>query len=242
MNKFNDSSCDMLTPYLLGELTNEEAFLFKAHIETCDSCRSELTDLMDIHDKFISVGDDDMVILPPDLKTKTLRKAFEARPPAAPRQKRSWWLRRGQLFILAAAALFIGVVLGRLSSIAHLPTKQIAAAPAQMLNEINLVPTGNGNENGMAIVYQQNENIHLVVYVRHMQALSMYGCYSVWETLHGSRRNLGDFTVDHNGDAVISLSGVNLSSLSSIHITHEPAWNDPRPKGPTVLIPSPTKA
>ncbi|MCL6442156.1 MAG: anti-sigma factor [Alicyclobacillus sp.] len=231
------NSCDMLTSFLLGELSDSEARLFKEHTETCHKCRAELHDLMHINNKLISVGDDDLLNLPSNLKARTLQKAFAARPPVTPPgQKNSWRLNRSRLLIVAVATFMLGVVLGRFSTVT--PTVKTPTTPAQLLNKLKLVSTDDTHATGMAMVYRQDQDMCLVVYVQHMQPLTEYGCYSVWETIDGYRRNLGDFTVDQNGDAVILLKGGDLHDTESISITHEPAWNDPKPRGPVVLVPT----
>lgn len=240
MNRLNDTTCDMLTSYLLGELTDAEASIFNRHLDACKRCKAELEELNDINDTFVAIGDDNLMNLPSELKAKTLHKAFARRPPVTPRNQRIRWSRsRFQLIFAVTAIFLLGLVLGRMSNIMQSQSTEVATVP-KMLNTIRLLPTDDTHAAGTAMVFRQNKTISLVVNVQHMQPLSAYDCYSVWETVNGQPHNLGDFTVDKNGSAVISVPVLN--PISTIRITLEPAWSDPTPRGPDILIPAVQKS
>lgn len=239
MNQWADVSCDALTAFILGELSDDEASAFLEHVRTCDNCRAELADLMDVNDRIVTMGEDNDVSLPSDLKERTLHKAFTQRPPVLSRLKGKRKRRTLQFSISAAAILILGIGLGRLSTVSTAPQKDTAVGPAQMLNEIMLKPVDKQTSaSGMAMVYQRGHQLDLVVYVEHMKPLDSYECYSVWVKNNGQRKNLGDFMVDRHGYAVLSVDIPTQVAAGSLNVTREPAWGDVVPKGPQVLTPS----
>src|SRR5512141_840871 len=90
-----------LPAYALGALDAEDIAALEAHLETCESCRTELA-------KYRLVSNDLLMATPPRLPSAALRKKLQSRLPSAQKTTRprfSWSF--GGLGLGAALALLL---------------------------------------------------------------------------------------------------------------------------------------
>lgn len=243
MNTKLHSGCELLTSYLLGELSELDTQRFLTHLPVCETCTADLAELWGTHTALASAAVDADEAIDENAKARFLNKAFTLRPPAGievqPNLKRTAsrsvlrrWRRSSLTSIAAVAAAFVlGIWIGHTSGTASYATY----SPVQLLQEMPMKATHAApNARGMAMLVSKGNNHELLVSVHHLWPV-VHGSYNVWLLTNGHRHLAGMFMVNAHGNGVFSAIVPKNLSFTAIGITCEPHANDMTPQGPKVL-------
>ena len=116
---------DELGAYVLGMLDAEEAALVEAHLRDCGSCRADLAELKVATDALDEVPIETFVHGPPDGDQALRRAIGQLRGP----NRRLTGLRVAAVVALVLLALAVGILVGRSSATAPVPTTGPTARP-----------------------------------------------------------------------------------------------------------------
>ena len=211
-----DRFIDLLGPYVLGELTDEEARDLKRHLESCSSCRNDLEVVRHAHGMLRSAAAGP----PPELKEWVLARArSERRHPPAGRWK--VWLP------VAAAVLVVAIVgFGVLQTLTG-PSDGLA------LTSTSAAPRAGGELRGE----QVGDNLKVELDAWGLPDPGKGGYYEMWYAKKGGGRiSCGTFTAAQDGRASVSMSApVSAVAYPEIEITQEPDDGNPTASGKVVL-------
>ena len=211
-----DRFSELLGPYVLGELTNEEEQELERHLEGCSSCRDDLVEVRRAHGMLQSAA----ASPPPELKEWVLARArSEARHRPASRWK---------IWLPAAAALLVVAVLsfGVLRSVT-------GPSDGLTLTATTVAPQAGGELRGEQI----GDNLEIELEAWGLPKPARGGHYEMWYARKGGGRiSCGTFSATPGGRASVSMSApVSAVAYPEIEITQEPDDGDPGSSGKVVL-------
>ena len=206
----------LLGPYVLGELTEEEARELERHLEGCRTCQSDLDGLRSADGllRAASAGP------PPELKDWVLARARNERRRATGSRWRVW--------VPVAAALLVVALLsfGVLRTITD-PSDALA-----------LTATGAASQAGGELRGEQiGDNLKVELDAWGLPRPEDGGYYEMWYAeADGGRVSCGTFTVQQDGSATVSMSApVSSVAYPEVEVTREPNDGDPGSSGKVVL-------
>ena len=206
----------LLGPYVLGELTEEEARELERHLEGCRTCQSDLDELRSADGllRAASAGP------PPELKDWVLARARNERRRATGSRWRVW--------VPVAAALLVVAPLsfGVLRAITD-PSDALA------LTATGAAPQAGGELRGEQI----GDNLKVELDAWGLPRPEDGGYYEMWYAkADGGRVSCGTFTVQQDGSATVSMSApVSSVAYPEVEVTREPNDGDPGSSGKVVL-------
>jgi hypothetical protein len=227
---------DLLGPYLLGGLSDEEERELEAHLASSPEDQRELAELREAHE-FLS---EPSHAPPPELKERILSQTGIAsdggasiHDPGVPESGSHHGRRRIRRIAapLVAAGLIVAAFLlgGILSD--EMPS------PGGQNEAIALSPTGIVPESsGEVRVAGSGSNYEVELEVERLPEPPGDGFYELWFIGEEGRTSAGTFRTSPDGRATVRLSvPSNSRSYEKVGITYEPADGDPMPSGKKVL-------
>lgn len=237
---------DLLGPYLLGGLSDEEERELEAHLESSPEDQRELAELREAHE-FLS---EPTHAPPPELKERVLSQAGSttvsgARPGGETEEEtsahdaggsyrsprhRGRRIRRIAAPLVAAGLLVAAFLLGGMLSDA-MPNpggqgEAIALSPTEIIPE----------SSGEVQVSGSGSNYEVELEVNRLPEPPGDGFYELWFIGEEGRTSAGTFRTSSDGRATVRLSvPSNSRSYEKVGITYEPADGDPMPSGKKVL-------
>ena len=198
---------DLLGPYVMGALGQEEERKVEEHLETCPSCREEVSDLRLAHERLTDLVN--MEETPPrELKDRILT--------GMPRRETRW------VPLAAAAVLCALAVLGVLYSSGFFAPDEVASANLQATD---LAPEAGGELR----VRQDDPNAQAELEVWGLPQPGEDEYYELWFGKEGGRMSAGTFTVDAQGRETIYMSvPEEASDYDQVGITIEEFPKEPR--------------
>jgi hypothetical protein len=221
--------------YAMGSLREEERFAFEAHLEECDACRRELSELHPAV-ALLALADRDLPEAPPGLEARTILAVEHAASstPAQPRRRLVRWTRRRWLVpALGAACLIVGVFAGLALRDADEGVRQRVEGAAELragsrVASVSVVKTGIGR-----VVDLRTDDLPI---------LPKGEYYEIWFVGPGDRPgrpnriSAGTFHPDQNGrSAVTFAAAVDPRKYPRMAITAERGDGDPSPAPQDVL-------
>jgi anti-sigma-K factor RskA len=209
---------ELLGPYLLGELTEEEERELERHLEECSGCRDELARARQTHDllRELAAGGP-----PPELKDHVLARARGDVPVRSRAGWRMW---------VPAAALLVVAVLG--ASLLWTITRDSS-------DGIPLTATVPASEGGGEISGEMEEgNLKIELVVWDLPELRKGEYYELWYAKQdGGRISCGTFRAKQGDQTTVNLTApANAVSYPEIEVTREPDDGDPGSSGEKVLV------
>jgi anti-sigma-K factor RskA len=227
--------------YALGALDAEETAALETHLQTCDSCRAELT-------KYRAVGDSLLMATPPRQPSPALRKRLQSQLPSAQRTtrpRRMWSFGR-----LAMGVGFILLLMMNLFSLLQLRAIQMQQSSfLQQLNASQFAlsmlaypgtqafPITGENLSGSVLLDRERNTAALVIW--HLPELSEEQTYQAWLIEpDGHRVSAGVFRpqpdMSYTTQPIYAKDDV--SGFIGIGVTIEPAGGSEQPTGPRIFI------
>jgi anti-sigma-K factor RskA len=208
---------ELLGPYLLGELTEEEERELERHLEECSGCRDELDRVQRTHDLLRQLATYEP---PTELEDRVLGRARGEIPARSRAGWRIW---------VSAAALVVVVVLG---------IGILRAILGDSPNAVPLTSTALAPEAGGQVqVEEDGENFQVELEVWKMPDLEEDEYYEMWYYAEGGDRiSCGAFRVGPDGQTTVNLTApATASDYPEIEITREPDDGNPGASGEEVL-------
>jgi len=206
---------ELLGPYVLGELTDEEEHELERHLEGCSSCRNDLDEVWRAHDvlRTATAGP------PPELKDWVLARARSEARRGSAGWRRPW--------LLAAALLVVALLSFGILRMVTDPSDGLA------LIGTSAAPHAGGELKGEQI----GDNLKVELEAWGLPEPGDGGYYEMWYAKEGGGRiSCGTFSTTPDGSASVSMSApVSAVSYPEIEITQEPDDGDPAPSGNVVL-------
>jgi anti-sigma-K factor RskA len=209
---------ELLGPYLLGELSDEEDRELERHLEECSGCRGELARARLTHDllRELAAGRP-----PPELKDSVLARARGEIPTRSRAGWRIW---------VPAAALLVVAVLG--AGLLWTVTRDSS-------DGIPLTATVPASEGGGEISGEMEEgNLKIELVVWGLPELRKGEYYELWYAKEdGGRISCGTFRAKQGDQTTVNLTApANAVSYPEIEVTREPNDGDPGSSGKKVLV------
>ena len=207
----------LLGPYVLGELTEEEARELERHLEDCRTCRNDLDGLRSADGMLRSAAAGP----PPELKDWVLARARNERRHSTGGRWRVW--------VPVAAALLVVA----LSSFGVIRALTGPSSDALALTATGAAPQAGGELRGEQI----GDNLKVELDAWGLPKPDDRGYYEMWyASADGERISCGTFTVQPDGSATVSMSAPGSSvAYPEIEVTREPDDGDPGSSGNVVL-------
>lgn len=211
-----DRFAELLGPYVLGELTEEEVRELESHLEVCSSCQDDLDDVRRAHGMMQATA----ASPPPELKDWVLARARNEKHHTPAGWRKPW--------LLAAAALLMVALLsfGILRTVTDTPD-------GLALTATSAAPEAGGELRGEQI----GDNLKVELEAWGLPDPKDGGYYEMWYAKAGGERiSCGTFSARPDGSASVSMSApVSAVAYPEIEITQEPDDGDPGPSGKVVL-------
>jgi anti-sigma-K factor RskA len=218
---------DDAAAYVLGALDPSEFEEFRAHLETCVACRSEVSKLQLVADVLPLAAP--QVPAPKSLRRKVVHAAMAeqtharaaSRPGRESRYARTWLHGRAGLALAGVAAVLIAFAAVQISGSGGASTRVIQASVIGSPGSAQLRLAG-----GQA---------QLVVH--HLSAPPAGEIYEVWlKRPHRVATPAGAlFGVSTGGDGDVAVPG-NLHGVAQVMVTREPAGGTSRPTHNPVIV------
>jgi hypothetical protein len=206
----------LLGPFVLGELTDDEARELDRHLEECPSCRNDLDELRSADDMLRSAVPGP----PPELKEWVLARVGSERRHASGSRWRTWLPAAAALLVIAFLSFgVIRAVTGPSDTLALTATSAAPQAGGELRGE------------------QIGDNLKVELDAWGLPKPGDGGYYEMWYAkADGGRISCGTFTVKPDGSATVSMSApVSSVSYPEVEITQEPDNGDPGSSGKVVL-------
>jgi len=235
------SFCENIPAYALGALDADEAAALEAHLQTCNSCRTELA-------AYRAVGYSLLMALPPQPPPAGLRRRLERQLPAKPEARR-WWLVRfsgAQVALGVALVILIALNISSLlqiqalqreqAQIAHRVETDQAALAILAYPNIDSYPIWADEISGRLLVDKHHNVAALVLW--YLPALPEDQTYQAWliDSI-GERTSLGVFRPEPGQELTteVFFTQQDLSEFTGLGVTIEPAGGVPLPVGPRII-------
>ncbi len=211
---------ELLGPYLLGELSDEEERELRRHLEECAACRGELDHLRQTHDLLRLLASSTP---PPELKARTMERTAASIPSRSGGGRRWLWA-------AAAAALLVAAVLGVgfLRGLVGGPSESLPLTATE-------IASGAGGELRGEV---DDRNLQLELEVWDMPELRQGEYYEMWYAREGGGRiSCGTFHAQSGDRTTVNLSApLSATSYPEIEVTREPDDGAPGSSGEVVLV------
>ena len=206
----------LLGPFVLGELTDDEARELDRHLEECPSCRNDLDELRSADDMLRSAVPGP----PPELKDWVLARVGSERRRASGSRWRIWLPVAAALLVIAF--LSFGVI-----------RAVTGPSDALALTATSAAPQAGGELRGEQI----GDNLKVELDAWGLPKPGHGGYYEMWYAKpDGGRISCGTFTVQPDGSATVSMSApVSSVAYPEVEITQVPDNGDPGSSGKVVL-------
>jgi anti-sigma-K factor RskA len=219
---------DLVAPYLLGSLGENEHNSFEAHLKECQRCREEVVEL---EPGLASLAAANAVTPPADLRKRVLSAVtgesttpFEANTEAAARA-RNWWSR----WLMPAAAILI-VVVGAFAIFGTNPIDAVLDAPDATTVALAASDEFTGPPPSDAQVTFSASQQSAVLEFDTLVDPDGDNVYEAWLIGASGPIPAGTFTPDSDGAVVIKLDGT-AQPGTVVAVTEEPAGGSPQPTG-----------
>jgi anti-sigma-K factor RskA len=229
-----------LPAYALGALDAEDVAALETHLQTCESCRTELAEYRTISGNLLTA-------LPPRRPSPALRKRLQSKLPSAHKTLRPRFIWSfGQLTLGGALVLLLIMNL-----ISFMQMRAIQDQQAGLLNQLKTnqfalsmlaypatqsLPIVADNFSGSVLVDKGHNTIALVTW--HLPDLPQNQTYQIWLIEPGGQRvSAGLFRPQENSSYTTQpvFSKQALSNFVGIGVTVEPAGGSEQPTGPRVF-------
>ncbi len=230
-----------LPAYALGALDAEDIAALETHLQTCESCRTELAEYRRISDSLLTA-------LPPRQPSAALRKRLQSQLPSAQKTSRprfAWSFAS----LAAGAALVLLLFMNIFSFTQMLQIQRQQASLLQQLktNQFALsmlaypgtqsFPIADGNTlSGSVLLDRERNTLALVMW--HLPTLPQDQTYQIWLIKpDGQRVSAGLFRsqeeTSYTTQPVFSKQAI--SDFAGIGVTVEPAGGSDQPTGPRIF-------
>jgi hypothetical protein len=252
--KHMEQHCENLLPYLLEELTQEQRKAFAQHLNQCERCREQLSDVRPVWKLMpLTVHEVDP---PADLKDQVFSSIFPAERNESllletPRQtevqpsnnhRETWWNPNVKFsWGAVAAALFIlliGVSWNNLQLRDQLSAiEDPLSSPVQVLQSYAMASADPSIEavSGQGWLIRNGDQKRLVIQMDGLPSNRGDEVYQVWLIHNGLRQNAGTFRVDDRGRGLLTYEFDDPAiQFEHIGITLEPDPFGNQPRGKKV--------
>ena len=229
--------------YVLDSLEPSDRAKFEQHLTTCESCRSEVTELSAT---VAEIGIGEQTEPPESLKTSVMRRIRET-PQEAPHTPSSGGRRWNRAWggLAVAAALVLAFALGNAWNLTESPDESLVAETAESvvaqevhMLHIAMAPDANAmsmtsGQGAQSLVYSPTMGEGVLV-VENTPAPDDDAVYQVWLVdADGQPQPMTSFRPDGNGEAAVMLAG-DLATAGKVVVTMEPAAGATKPSMPVV--------
>lgn len=236
MNDPHATFQENLSAYALDALDADETAALKIHLQTCESCRAELTEYQRVSTGLLSA-------LPPRPPRPALKRILQKRlEPARPQFKFSF----GQIAIASAFVLLIALNIASVWQVYSLKQQQ-AEINNQHYSEQTAIAMlaypgtqqiifGQNNISGSLLVDKTRNLVAIVAW--HLPPAPAGKTYQMWLIDAKGDRTSGGLLVpeaDQPFVMAVVASSQPLSGFTGFGVTLEPSGGSPSPTGPKVL-------
>ncbi len=226
--------------YALGALDAEDVAALEAHLQTCESCQTELAD-------FRAISDTLLTAIPPQQPSPALRKRLQSQLPSAQKTLRprlTWSFSQlamgAALVLLFVMNLFSFVQMRELqrqqvSFLKQLKTNQFALAMLAYPNTQS-VPIVGENFSGSVLLDRERNTAAVVAW--NLPSLPEEQTYQIWLIEpNGDRVSAGLFRPQVNESYTTQpiFAKQNIANFVGLGVTIEPAGGSDQPTGPRVF-------
>ena len=229
-----------LAAYALGSLDGVEVRALEAHLQTCDSCQTDLKAYRSISAALVSD-------LPPAAPPAAVRRRLQARVGTSrrPRAGRVKWS-LGQLALGGAVAALIGLNLFSVLEVRTLRQEQVEQEGRNTTEQTAIAmlaypgtQTIGFDQNGVtgSLLVDKQRNL-LAVFAWHLPAAPAGKTYQVWLIDARGDRTSGGFLEPESDYPFVSTvirSPAPLTGFTGFGVTTEPLGGSPAPTGPRVF-------
>jgi anti-sigma-K factor RskA len=230
-----------LPAYALGVLDAEEASALESHLQTCESCQTELAE-------YRALSDNLLMATPPRQPSAALRKSLQSRLPSAqkPARPRFAWS-FGKLALGVALALLVVMNLFSLAQTRQIQNQQASLLQQLKSNQFALsmlaypgtrsLPIAATEFSGSVLVDTEHNTAAVITW--RLPELPADQTYQVWLIEpNGHRVSAGIFRPqpDSTYTTKAVFSKEPLDNFVGIGVTVEPAGGSEQPTGPRVFI------
>lgn len=227
--------------YALGALDADEAAALEAHLQTCASCQTELTEYHALSQSLLTA-------VPPKQPPSALRQRLQSRLPAAQRASRpQWWDFSFNRLVVGLAVL----ALLALNLASLMQVRQLQAQQARLLNQmadaqaalallasptLRVVAVEGNHVSGTLLLDRQNNQAVLIA--RNLPPLDENRVYQIWLIEPDQERvSAGLFRPEGSDTYTIKVLAPSqpLTDFMGIGVTIEPAGGSDAPTGERVL-------
>lgn len=227
--------------YALGTLDAEDIAALEAHLQTCESCRTELAEYRLISDSLLTA-------IPPRQPSAALRKRLQSRLPSAQKQPRprfTWSFSQLAMGATLVLLLFISVfsfvqmraIQNQQASLQQqLKTSQFALSMLAYPGTQSYPIADGGETSGSVLLDRERNTVALVMW--RLPELSQDKTYQIWLIEpDGHRVSAGLFRpqpdVSYTTQPVFAKQ--DISKFTGVGVTIEPAGGSEQPTGPRVF-------
>jgi len=231
---------DNLAAYALGALDPEEAAALEQHLQTCESCRSELA-------SYERVGSGLLAALPPRAPRASVRRSLQRQLAGEQRRTRPQFnFSFGQLVfggLLAALLVLNSVTVFQMSSLRREQAELLSQRQSdQTVIAMLSYPTTKSlafDQNGVSGSLLVDKQRDLVgVFAWNLAKPPEGKTYQIWLIDQQGQRTSGGFLVPEAGYPFVTAvvwSPQPLTGYTGIGVTLEPAGGSNQPSGPRIL-------
>ena len=227
--------------YALGALDAKDAAALEAHLQTCASCRDELT-------AYRLTSENLLVSLPPQEPSAALRKRVQGRLPSAQRSARPRWnLSPSRIAVAIAIVLLLVLNVVSLSQVRALRDQQAQLMDQIQNGQMALVmlsyphtqsyPIQANDVTGSFLIDREYNNAVLIL--RGLPAIPEDQTYQVWLIAPNGERTSAGFVQPQTDVPFLSQpvsSTQELANFVGVGMTIEPAGGSDHPTGSQVFI------
>jgi anti-sigma-K factor RskA len=228
--------------YALGALDWDETASLEAHLQTCESCQTELTACQTVSESLL-------MAMPPAAPSAALRKRLQSRLPSAQKSPRThlfmsmnWFTAAG----LTSAVLLLFVNVFSVMQINSLELQQSQLMLQAQSNQTVLAMLSYPGTKALPITAQNITGTLLLDEDRNMAELIVWDLpqlpasqtYQAWLIdPQGDRTSAAIFHPESNGrfTSIALVSAGNLSNFTGVGVTVEPQGGSHRPTGPRLF-------
>ena len=231
---------ESLGAYAVGALDSPEIAALELHLETCDSCRSELAAYRKISEGLLRA-------VPPRTQPDSIRKTLQAivrgRSDGRSRFRRWSWTPA-----LAASALvvMVGLTLNSMGQVRSLQNEQARLAAQNRSTQTFIamlaypgtrtLPFAQAGITGTLLVDEERGLVGLSVW--QLPPAEAGKTYQIWLIDSRDQRTSGGFLDPNDGDALMTAvirPASPLASYKGLGVTAEPSGGSPAPTGPKLF-------
>ena len=229
-----------LPAYALGALDPEDIAALEAHLQTCESCRTELA-------KYRAISEDLLMATPPRMPSAALRKKLQSQLPSAQKRSRprfAWSF--GQLAMGGALALLLIMSVFSFAQMRAIQNQQASLLQQFKTSQFALsmlaypgtrsLPIVAANFSGSVLIDTEHNTAAVITW--RLPELPSNQTYQVWLIEPDGRRvSAGIFRPqpDSTYTTTAVFSKEPLDQFVGIGVTIEPSGGSDQPTGPRVF-------